>query len=92
MAVRRFFKIIIKVKMRFGYWFGPPWTGLSMTFDAATTVGFKVARPHAISKGKREKSTMQPSRLKQLKSYDEPIKIQSDGHDSVHIEQNMHFV
>ena len=42
---------------------GPPCTGSVITLDSATAKGFKVARPHATSIGKREKSTMQPSRL-----------------------------
>ena len=43
--------------------FGPSWTGCVIRFDWATAVGFNVARPQAISSGKREKSTMHPSRL-----------------------------
>jgi hypothetical protein len=45
------------------YWLGPPCTGSAMALDCATAVGFSVARPQATSSGKREKSTMHPSRL-----------------------------
>ena len=37
--------------------------GSLTSFDAATAVGFKLARPQATSTGKRAKSTKQPSRL-----------------------------
>jgi len=63
-----------------------------MVFEAATAEAFNDARPQATSSGNREKSTTQPSRLKQLKSYDEPKKMQSEGHDSVQIPHSKHFV
>jgi hypothetical protein len=45
------------------YWLGPPWTGSTITFAAATAVGLMVDRPQATSTGRRAKSTIVPSRL-----------------------------
>jgi len=46
-----------------GYWLGPPWTGSVITLDWATAVGLSVALPQDTFKGRREKSTIHPSRL-----------------------------
>ena len=51
--------------------FVPAWGGdiedsllaADRAFDSATAVGFSVARPQATSSGRREKSTIQPSRM-----------------------------
>src|SRR5262249_43648524 len=67
-------------------------TGSACSFEAATDVGVKAARPQATSRGTLAKSTIQPSRLKQLWSCVEPMKMQSTGHGSTHSAQNMHLV
>src|SRR5687767_3241802 len=67
-------------------------TGSGWSFEAATPIGLSVACPQAVSSGSLAKSTRQPSRLKQLWSKVEPMKMQSTGHGSTHSAQNMHFV
>src|SRR3954447_12814621 len=67
-------------------------TGSTASFEPAMAVGLSDAWPQATSSGSFAKSTMQPSRLKQLWSYVEPMKMQSTGHGSTHSAQNMHLV
>src|SRR5271166_5976708 len=66
-------------------------TGPACTLEPATAVGLRVSWPHAVSSGRAAKSMIQPSRLKQLWSNVEPMKMQSTGQGSTHRAQNMHL-